>query len=314
MPGWETLPIGRSPTESKRPRPGAGVGGPGAVRRAGGRGGGAGRPVLEGRDLPRAAIGRMGPASGRRLGPGWGCRRCARTTVSRTSRPPSPMDRSGLPAGLRCPAIRIGIRRWRSRWARVGQAVVFGAKGPRAFDCSGLTQAAWAAAGVGISPGPCPRSTTATRSPPGRRGAGGPAVQRRFAGHRQPATPRRGLRRRRARRRGPQRHDRGDPGAARHLAEQDRRDPPDRRPRPAAGRRRGFPGPLPRPPRRARAGGPPGEMRDPDGPEAVSPVADRDLLAVAALVRPGRGGDGVSASSWWSPPGSPRRCSAPRCS
>ena len=37
--------------------------------------------------------------------------------------------------------------------AQVGRPYVFGAKGPRAFDCSGLTQAAWAAAGVGISAG-----------------------------------------------------------------------------------------------------------------------------------------------------------------
>ena len=35
----------------------------------------------------------------------------------------------------------------------VGMPYVFGAKGPTAYDCSGLTQAAWAAADVGVSAG-----------------------------------------------------------------------------------------------------------------------------------------------------------------
>ncbi|MBV9140318.1 MAG: C40 family peptidase [Pseudonocardiales bacterium] len=37
--------------------------------------------------------------------------------------------------------------------AQVGKPYVWGAKGPEAFDCSGLVQAAWAAAGVAISAG-----------------------------------------------------------------------------------------------------------------------------------------------------------------
>ncbi|SDP97186.1 Cell wall-associated hydrolase, NlpC family [Actinopolyspora xinjiangensis] len=37
--------------------------------------------------------------------------------------------------------------------SKLGAPYVWGAKGPNAFDCSGLTQAAWAHAGVGISAG-----------------------------------------------------------------------------------------------------------------------------------------------------------------
>ena len=35
--------------------------------------------------------------------------------------------------------------------AQVGKAYVYGAAGPSAFDCSGLTMRAWGAAGVGLS-------------------------------------------------------------------------------------------------------------------------------------------------------------------
>ena len=34
--------------------------------------------------------------------------------------------------------------------AQVGKAYVFGASGPDAYDCSGLTSAAWASAGVSL--------------------------------------------------------------------------------------------------------------------------------------------------------------------
>ncbi len=43
--------------------------------------------------------------------------------------------------------------------AQVGDAYVYGASGPSAFDCSGLTSMAWAAAGVSL-----PHSSTAQYS------------------------------------------------------------------------------------------------------------------------------------------------------
>jgi cell wall-associated NlpC family hydrolase len=39
---------------------------------------------------------------------------------------------------------------WRSRWPQVGKPYQWGAHGPDAYDCSGLTWAAWQAAGVTI--------------------------------------------------------------------------------------------------------------------------------------------------------------------
>jgi hypothetical protein len=45
---------------------------------------------------------------------------------------------------------------------QVGKPYVFGAKGPDAFDCSGLTTAAWAAAGIGIPAGTVNQKLTGT--------------------------------------------------------------------------------------------------------------------------------------------------------
>lgn len=64
-----------------------------------------------------------------------------------------PLDRSGLPPGFTPPADPEQARAVRFALDQVGKRYVFGGKGPDAFDCSGLTQAAWAAAGVGIAAG-----------------------------------------------------------------------------------------------------------------------------------------------------------------
>ena len=45
---------------------------------------------------------------------------------------------------------RAAVRPWPFAMAQVGKAYVFGAAGPSAFDCSGLTMAAWAQAGVSL--------------------------------------------------------------------------------------------------------------------------------------------------------------------
>ena len=64
-----------------------------------------------------------------------------------------PLDRSALPPGFTLPADPEQQRAVAFALAQVGKRYVFGAKGPDTFDCSGLMQAAWAAAGVGISAG-----------------------------------------------------------------------------------------------------------------------------------------------------------------
>ena len=64
-----------------------------------------------------------------------------------------PLDRSALPPGFTLPADPAQQRAVAFALAQVGKRYVFGAKGPDTFDCSGLMQAAWAAAGVGISAG-----------------------------------------------------------------------------------------------------------------------------------------------------------------
>jgi cell wall-associated NlpC family hydrolase len=54
--------------------------------------------------------------------------------------------------------------------AQIGKPYVYGAAGPRSFDCSGLTMAAWAAAGVSMSHGSSdlwPGRTMASRWSPG---------------------------------------------------------------------------------------------------------------------------------------------------
>jgi cell wall-associated NlpC family hydrolase len=64
-----------------------------------------------------------------------------------------PIDRSALPPGFTLPTDPKQKRAVAFAVSQVGKRYVFGAKGPDAFDCSGLMQSAWAAAGVGISAG-----------------------------------------------------------------------------------------------------------------------------------------------------------------
>jgi cell wall-associated NlpC family hydrolase len=67
--------------------------------------------------------------------------------------PSGPIDRSALPPGFTLPADPAQQKAVAFALGAVGMPYVFGAKGPTAYDCSGLTQAAWAAAGVGVSAG-----------------------------------------------------------------------------------------------------------------------------------------------------------------
>jgi cell wall-associated NlpC family hydrolase len=64
-----------------------------------------------------------------------------------------PLDRSALPPGFNLPTDPEQHSAVAFALAQVGKRYVFGAKGPDTFDCSGLMQAAWAAACVGISAG-----------------------------------------------------------------------------------------------------------------------------------------------------------------
>lgn len=63
------------------------------------------------------------------------------------------VDPARVPAGYTLPADPVQRTVVSAALAHVGKPYVWGAKGPDAFDCSGLTQAVWAAAGVPISAG-----------------------------------------------------------------------------------------------------------------------------------------------------------------
>lgn len=56
-----------------------------------------------------------------------------------------------VPAGYQLPADPRQRAVVQFALAQLGKPYVFGAKGPDAFDCSGLVQAAWASAGVGMA-------------------------------------------------------------------------------------------------------------------------------------------------------------------
>ena len=63
---------------------------------------------------------------------------------------------SGLSRGSACPgcASTLTVAAVAFAEAQIGKPYVWGATGPGSFDCSGLTQAAWRAAGVAL-----PRTT-----------------------------------------------------------------------------------------------------------------------------------------------------------
>jgi cell wall-associated NlpC family hydrolase len=59
-------------------------------------------------------------------------------------------SRSGTRVGTSVPASGRAAAAVKYALAQVGKAYVYGAAGPSAFDCSGLTMAAWSQAGVGL--------------------------------------------------------------------------------------------------------------------------------------------------------------------
>lgn len=67
--------------------------------------------------------------------------------------PAGPADRFGLPASYTIPDVADPAERVAVEYAlaQLGKAYVWGAAGPDAFDCSGLTMMAWAAAGVALA-------------------------------------------------------------------------------------------------------------------------------------------------------------------
>jgi len=68
----------------------------------------------------------------------------ARERMLAASRSSTPVPTSDVPAsGRAAAAVRFAM-------AQIGKPYVYGAAGPSAYDCSGLTMAAWGSAGVGL--------------------------------------------------------------------------------------------------------------------------------------------------------------------
>jgi hypothetical protein len=67
--------------------------------------------------------------------------------------PAGPVDRFGLPAGYVIPADADAAEMAAVEYAlaQLGKSYVWGAAGPEAFDCSGLTMMAWLTAGVPLA-------------------------------------------------------------------------------------------------------------------------------------------------------------------
>ena len=129
----------------------AALGLPAALRPAGAAAARSGRPFLgrAGRSGWHRQV-RQPTASGRRWPP-WP----ARTRGAPSCRPGPDLrwTRRGCPPATRCRWTRCSAPWSPPPWRQLGKPYAWGAKGPDAFDCSGLTQAAWATAGVPISAG-----------------------------------------------------------------------------------------------------------------------------------------------------------------
>jgi len=67
--------------------------------------------------------------------------------------PSAPVDPARIPPGFVLPVDPVRRAVVTAALAQVGKPYRWGAKGPSAFDCSGLTQAAWASAGVDLAAG-----------------------------------------------------------------------------------------------------------------------------------------------------------------
>lgn len=94
-------------------------------------------PVSAGRDATRA------PAT----------TPCPEQDESDIPLPPGGLDARALPEGFALPVDPIQRAAVSYALAQLGKPYTYGAKGPKAFDCSGLTTAAWAAAGITIPHG-----------------------------------------------------------------------------------------------------------------------------------------------------------------
>jgi peptidoglycan DL-endopeptidase CwlO len=91
------------------------------------------------------------PVGGAPICPGGGGALTAGGTIAGTITGPNDNNIAGttaIPAGLTLSGTAKGNTAVRFALAQLGKPYLFGAAGPDAYDCSGLTMAAWAAAGV----------------------------------------------------------------------------------------------------------------------------------------------------------------------
>ena len=79
---------------------------------------------------------------------------------------PSNIDPTQLPSGFSPPADPAQRAAVSYALAQLGKPYVYGAKGPAAFDCSGLTTAAWAAGGVPVPAGTVSQKNAGTPASP----------------------------------------------------------------------------------------------------------------------------------------------------